>query len=90
MSSIGVRRPVRSLFPSFETTGENEYIVSWRIRDWDMIHRIQEYFGMPRYTTLNRLSKITIKRDDPKWETFVEGVRKGFYWAYKTPNVSKR
>lgn len=76
-------------FPNIRDIGENEYIVSWRIRDWNHIHHIQQYFGMPRYTTINRLSKVTMRRDDPKWDMLVDGVRKGFYWLYRPQNVSK-
>jgi hypothetical protein len=79
--------PFRPDYPDMTVCGKDEYILSWRIKDWDMIHRIQDYFGMPRYTTLNRLSKIKIKRDDPKWNDFLDGLRKGIYWL---TNVSIR
>lgn len=75
--------PFKPDFPSMTKFGENDYIVSWKISDWNMIHRIQDYLGMPRYINVNYRSKITIKRDDPKWNDFVDGVRKGFYVAYK-------
>ncbi len=76
-------------YPDMTVCGEDEYIMSWRIKDWDMIHRIQEYFGMQRYTTVNRLSKVTMKKTDPKWNDLLDGLRKGLYWLYKVPNVSK-
>lgn len=81
--------PFRPDYPDMTVCGKDEYILSWRIKDWDMIHRIQDYFGMPRYTTINRLSKITIRRDDPRWETFLEGLRKGFYWVNNVSKVIK-
>lgn len=70
-------------FPNLNVVGEDEYIISWRIKDMDMIHRIQEYFGMPRYTNINYLSKIKIKRDDPKFKDFIEGIRKGIYRVHR-------
>lgn len=84
-----IHKPIVPNYPDITVCGNDEYIVSWRIRDFDHIHHIQDYFGMPRYTTLNRLSKVTMKRDDPKWEMLLEGIRKGFYWLYKPSNVSK-
>lgn len=42
---------------------------------------------MPHYTTVNRLSKIKIKKDDPKWNDFLDGIRKGFYWAYRNQSL---
>lgn len=66
-------------FPDFEHLDEDEYLVSWTTRDWDLIHRCQDYFGMPRFTTLNYISKIKLKQDDPRWYKFVEGEQKGIY-----------
>lgn len=75
--------PFRPVFPNLKELGEDEYIISWRIKDMNHIHHIQDYFGMPHYTTVNRLSKIKIRKDDPKWNDFLDGIRKGFYWAYR-------
>ena len=76
-------------FPNLKELEEDEYIVSWRITDMNHIHHIQDYFGMPRYTTVNYLSKIKIKRDDPKWNDFLDGIRRGFYWAYRSQSLVK-
>lgn len=84
-----IHKPFVPDYPDITVCGKDDYIVSWRIKDWNLIHRIQDYFGMPRYTTLNRLSKITIKRDSPKFEDMLDGIRKGLFWAYQLPTVSK-
>lgn len=84
-----IHKPFVPDFPDLTQTGKDEYIISWRIRDWNLIHRIQDYFKMPRYTSLNRLSKIKIKQTDSKFEDLRDGVRKGLFWAYQLPNVSK-
>lgn len=84
-----IHKPFVPDFPDLAHTGKDEYIISWRIRDWNLIHRIQDYFKMPRYTSLNRLSKIKIKQTDSKFEDLRDGVRKGLFWAYQLPNVSK-
>ncbi len=53
--------------------------LSWKIKDRATIYRIQRYFGMPRYMTVNYLSPINIKPDDPKYPVLLEGQEKGFY-----------
>ncbi|MBO4550099.1 MAG: hypothetical protein J5733_05155 [Bacteroidaceae bacterium] len=80
--NIFKHEPFRPNFPNLNKLEEDEYIISWRITNMDHIHHIQKYFGMPRYTTVNYRSKIKIKRDDPKFKDFLDGIRKGFYWAY--------
>lgn len=82
-------RMVHVEFPDLNNLGENDYLVSWRIRDWDHIHHIQKYFGMPMYTNINRISKVTMRRDDPKWNKLIEGIRLGYYRMYRPQNVSK-
>ena len=84
-----IQEPFVPDYPDITVCGKDEYIVSWRIRDWNLIHRIQDYFNMPRYTSLNRLSKIKIKQNDPKFEDLRDGIRKGLFWVYQLPNVSK-
>ena len=65
--------------PNFEITCDDDYIVRWNTRDWNLIHRIQEYFGQRRHTTVNMIAKFTISRDDPRYKTFLEGEQMGFY-----------
>jgi len=84
-----IHKPFVPNYPDITVCGKDEYIISWRIRDWELIHRIQDYFGMPRYTSLNRLSKITIKRDSPKWNDLLDGIRKGLFWVHKPSTVIK-
>jgi hypothetical protein len=84
-----IQEPFVPDYPDITVCGKDEYIVSWRISDWNLIHRIQDYFNMPRYTSLNRLSKIKIKQNDPKYEDLRDGIRKGLFWVYQLPNVSK-
>lgn len=58
---------------------DKQMYLSWNTKDRAVIHRIQDYFGMKRYMTLNYLSPINIKRDDLKYPVLLEGQEKGFY-----------
>lgn len=75
-----------TLFPSPATAGEDDYLISWRTKDWNFIHRVQDYFGTPRYLSVNYTSPITISRDDPKYPVLLEGEQKGFYRITKIAN----
>lgn len=68
-----------TLFPSPATAGEDELVIFWNINDWNFIHRIIDYFGMPRFFTVNYKTPFRIKRDDPKYKVLLEGEQKGFY-----------
>ena len=74
-----------TLCPSPAGAGEDELVISWKTKDWNFIHRIQDYFGMPHYTSVNYLSPIKISRDDPKYPVLLEGEQKGFYRIQKKP-----
>ena len=78
-----------TLYPSPERAGEDELVISWKIKDRNFIHRIQDYFGMGRYMSVNYTSPIKISSDDPKYPVLFEGEQKGFYRILKFPNVSK-
>ena len=64
---------------------EVEVMLSWNTKDWDFIHRIQDYFGMKRYMSVNHMSPINIKPDDPKYPLLLEGEEKGFYRICRKP-----
>lgn len=68
-----------TLSPSQATAGEDDMVIFWKIKDWDFIHRIIDYFGMPRYFTVNYTTPFRMKRDDPKYTVLLEGEQKGFY-----------
>ena len=74
-----------TLSPSLAGAGEDRLELSWNIRAYDFIHRIQEYFGMSRYMTVNYTSPVTISPDDPKYPVLLEGEQKGFYRIRKIP-----
>ena len=71
--------------PSQAAAEEVSLELSWKIKDRDQIHRIQAYFGMSRYMSVNYTSPIDIKPDDPKYPVLLEGEQKGFYWICRKP-----
>ena len=66
-------------YPSQAEAGEVDIVISWKIKDWNFIHRIMDYFGMHRYLSVNYTSPFRIRRDDPKYPVLLEGEQKGFY-----------
>lgn len=46
--------------------------------DMERIDRIREYFGMPRYLTVNCESPCKIDDEGEKWEMLKETERRGF------------
>ena len=71
--------------PSQATAEEVDLSLSWRTKDRDQIHRIQAYFGMSGYMSVNYISPISIKPDNPKYPVLLEGEKKGFYWILRIP-----
>ena len=74
-----------TLSPLQAKAGGVELVLSWRIKDWNFIHRIQDYFGMSRYLSVNYMSPISINPDDPKYQVLLEGEQKGFYHICRKP-----
>ena len=74
-----------TLSPSQEKAGGVELVLSWNIKDKDFRHRIQDYFGMQRYMSVNYMSPISISPDDPKYQVLLEGEEKGFYRIVRKP-----
>lgn len=74
-----------TLSPSPAKAVEVEIVLSWRIKDIPFIHRIQDYFGMSRYLSVNYMSPINIGTDDPKYPVLLEGEEKGFYRICRRP-----
>lgn len=72
-------------YPSQAAAEEVSLEISWRIKDRNLIHRIQAYFGMSRYMTVNYTSPVGIKPGDPKYPVLLEGEQKGFYWILRKP-----
>lgn len=65
--------------------GEVELMLYWSIKDRDFMHRIQDYFGMSRYLSVNYMSPINISPDNPKYQVLLEGEEKGFYRICRLP-----
>ena len=74
-----------TLSPSLAGAEEDRLELSWNIRDYNFIHRIQDYFGMSRYLSVNYMSPISINPDDPKYQVLLEGEQKGFYHICRKP-----
>lgn len=57
----------------------DKMVISWETRDIDLIHKIQEYFGMPKGMTVNKRSEYAIMPNDPRYPKLLEGEKKGLY-----------
>ena len=62
-----------TLSPSQAQAGEVELVLSWNIKDRNFMHRIQDYFRMERYMSVNYMSPVKIAPDDPKYQVLLEG-----------------
>lgn len=60
-------------------------IIYWLVQDEESIRLIREYFGFPRYTTVNGWSPAKLKPEDR--EMFEETARRG-YFKYRSVNWS--
>ena len=63
-----------------DTSNEIKIIIHWHTRDEESIRLIREYFGIPRYTTLNGMTTALLKPENK--EMFEETARRG-YFSYR-------
>lgn len=68
--------------PTMDTLNEcGDFVIVWHTRDESARDRIRNYFGFPRFLTMNHHTPVDVKPE--QMVMFEECARRGFYGILK-------